>query len=71
MCRQTDRQVGGERDRRADRETDRQTDGQTDSLTSVCKARDDDAAAAPGGDHETGLDDGDDGQALRLRYHMS
>lgn len=40
-------------------------------LTSVGQAGDDDAAASSGCDHEAGLDDGDDGQTLRLRYHMS
>lgn len=40
-------------------------------LTSVGHAGDDDAAASSGCDHETGLDDRDDGQTLRLRYHMS
>lgn len=40
-------------------------------LTSVGQPGDNDAAASSGCDHEAGLDDGDDGQTLRLRYHMS
>lgn len=40
-------------------------------LTSVRQSGDNDAAASSGCDHKAGLDDGDDGQALRLRDHMS
>jgi len=42
-----------------------------DCLTSVGQSGDDDAAASSGGDHEAGLDDGDDGQPLGLGDDMS
>lgn len=40
-------------------------------LTSVGQSGDNDSAAPSGCDQEAGLNDGDDGQALGLRDHMS